>query len=282
MPEMANEEQAAFWEGMAPIWIEIEERIEGAAAEPGRAVMEALNPQPGERILDLGCGTGGTTVTLAGAVTPGGSVVGADISADMLARARTRAREAGASSVQFVHADAQTEQFGMNTFDAAFSRFGIMFYRDPVKAFSNVRAALRDGGRLSFVCWQSIFANEWMMVPGMAVMSVTGTPPPMPAVGEPGPFSLSDPEHVISLLVSAGYRDVGTTEHNDKVVFPETEVARYAATSLLVGAAREALKDPDDATRAKAGNEVETALREKASDGEVRLTRGYLVVTASA
>ena len=282
MPKIVNEEQAAFWEGMAPIWIDIEERIEGTASEPGQAAMKALRPQPGEKVLDLGCGTGGTSITLAGMVEPGGSVVGADISAEMLVRARQRAQGSGTANVEFVHADVESEDFGERTFDAGFSRFGVMFYSDPIKAFGNVRASLRPGARLSFVCWQQIFANEWMMVPGMAVMSVTGTPPPMPAEGEPGPFSLSDPKHVQAVLERAGYRDVEVAPYNDWVVLPQSEIARYAGTSLLVGAAREALKEADDATRAKAAEAVAGALREKLSDGEVRLTRGYLVVTASA
>ena len=282
MPKIVNEEQAAFWEGMAPIWIDIEERIEGTASVPGRAAMEALGVRPGEKILDLGCGTGGTTITLARMVEPGGSVVGADISSEMLVRARQRAEESGTSNVEFVHADVESEDFGDRYFDAGFSRFGVMFYGDPVKAFGNVHASLRPGARLSFVCWQQIFANEWIMVPGMAVMSATGAAPPMPVAGEPGPFSLSDPEHVQSVLERAGYRDVVVAAHNDWVVLPESEIARYASTSLLVGAAREALKEADGATRAKAAVAVEGALREKLSDGEVRLTRGYLVVTASA
>ncbi|HEX4863790.1 MAG TPA: class I SAM-dependent methyltransferase [Acidimicrobiales bacterium] len=281
MPKIVNEDQAEFWEGMAPTWIDIEERIEGTASEPGLAAMEALAPQPGEKILDLGCGTGGTSITLARMVGPDGSVVGADISSEMLARARQRAQESETKNVQFVHADVQTEDFGESSFDAAFSRFGVMFYTDPVTAFGNIRTSLRPAARLSFVCWQQIFANEWMLVPGMAVMSVTGTPPPMPAPGEPGPFSLSDPKHVQSLLELAGYRDVDVAAYNDLVVLPQGEIARYAATSLLVGAAREALKEANDATRANARDAVEAALTEKISDGDVRLSRGYLVVTAS-
>ena len=282
MPNIANEEQAQFWEGMAPTWIEIEERIETIAEQPGRAAMDALKPRAGDDLVDLGCGTGGTTVALAGMVEPGGTVVGADISSEMLVRARQRAEEMGASNTQFVHADVQTEDFGQARFDGAFSRFGVMFYRDPLKAFGNVRSSLRSGGRLSFVCWQQIFANEWMMVPGMAVMSVTGTPPPVPAEGEPGPFSLSDPGHTRSLLERAGFRDVKAEHHNDLVVMAAGELAKFAATSLRTGAAREALKDADGATLSKAAEAVEAALRERLSGGEVRLTRGYLVVTAGS
>jgi SAM-dependent methyltransferase len=281
MASIKNKEQADFWDGMAPTWIEIEERIEGTAAEPGRMAMNALDPRPGNRVLDLGCGTGGTTVALAQLVGPDGTAVGADIAPEMLVRARQRAAEAGVKNVEFVHADVQAEDFGEGSFDAAFSRFGVMFYTDPVTAFGNVRRSLRSGGRLAFVCWQQVFANEWMMVPGMAVMSVMGTPPPMPAEGEPGPFSLSDPERVKSVLGSAGFRDIGIAPHNDLLAIPEGELAGYAATSLMVGAAREALKDAEEETRRRAHESVEAALRERLADGQARLSRGYLVVTAS-
>jgi SAM-dependent methyltransferase len=282
MPNIDNEEQAEFWEGMAATWIDIEERIENTAAEPGRAAMQALDPKAGQRILDLGCGTGGTTLALAGMVVPGGSVVGADIASEMLARARERAEEQRVSNVQFVHADVQAEDFGSGSFDGAFSRFGVMFYAEPVKAFGNVHTSLRARGRLCFACWQPIFANEWMLVPGMAVMAVTGTPPPMPAEGEPGPFSLSDPERVKAVLEQSGFDQVSVAAHNDWIVLPESEVGRYAATSVRIGAAREALKDADEATVAGAVEAVEKSLRERASGGEIRLTRGYLVVSASA
>jgi SAM-dependent methyltransferase len=282
MPSITNREQADFWDGMAPTWIEIEERIESTAAVAGTDAMTALHPQPGEQILDLGCGTGGTTVAIARMVHPGGAVVGADISPEMLVRARQRAADAGLQNLEFVHADVQAADFGDGRFDGAFSRFGVMFFSDPVTAFANVRRSLRSGGRLAFACWQHVFANEWMLVPGMAVMEATGTPPPMPAEGEPGPFSLSDPERVKSLLGQAGFENVNITAHNDVLEIPAEEVGRYAATSVMVGAAREALREADDQTRRRAVESVEAALKEREDGGRVPLTRGYLVVTASS
>ena len=277
-----NEEQAEFWSNMAATWIEIEERIERTAQLPGRMAMDALAPAPGDNLLDLGCGTGITTVELAARVGPGGSVLGIDISEGMLARARTREPSAGAGPMDFRCGDVQTHDFGDERFDGAFSRFGVMFYSEPVAAFANVRRSLKPGAKLAFACWQEVFANEWMLIPGMAVMSVTGSLPPMPQPGEPGPFSLSDRGRTSDLLASAGFGSVDVAAHNDHLTFADDEIPEYAATSLRTGAAREGLKDADEATRERARAAVEQALTEKSEDGQVTLTRGFLIVSAVA
>lgn len=277
-----NAEQAEFWTNLAATWIEIEERIEKSAQLPGRTAMDALAAAPGDSILDLGCGTGITTVELAARVGPAGSVLGVDISEGMLARARTREPSPDAGRVEFRCADVQTHDFAGEKFDGAFSRFGVMFYSEPVTAFANVRRSLKPGAKLAFACWQEVFANEWMLVPGMAVMSVTGSLPPMPQPGEPGPFSLSDQEHTRELLASAGFDQVEIAAHNDHVAVADDEIPEYAATSLRTGAAREGLKDANEATHERARAAVEHALRDKSEDGEVALARGFLVVTAAA
>jgi len=115
-------------------------------------------------------------------------VTGVDISAEMLARARERAARLHVGNAEFVHADVQVHDLGEASFDAAYSRFGVMFFADPVAAFGNIRRALRPGGLLSFTCWQSVFEDEWMLIPGAAVAEVTGALPPMPGPDEPGPF----------------------------------------------------------------------------------------------
>ncbi len=278
----ANVEQAEFWSSMAPTRVEIDQRLEATAGDVGRMAMDRLEPSPDQRLLDLGCGTGSTTVELAGRVGPGGAVVGVDIAEEMLMAAWQRAVEHGVDNISFVHADVQAYDLGAGAYDGAFSRFGVMFYADPAEAFSNIRGALRDGGRLSFACWQEVFANEWMLVPGMAVMSVTGTPPPMPEPGEPGPFSLSDPDRVRSLLTTAGYSNIEVARHNDALTVSEPDIPEYADVSLRVGAAREALKDADDELKRRARQAVIEALRGKVENGQARLTRGVLLVTATA
>jgi hypothetical protein len=158
----------------------------------------------------------------------------------------------------------------------------VMFFTDPVAAFTNVRGALRAGGTLSFACWQSVFDNEWMLVPGVAVAEVTGSLPQMPAPGEPGPFSLADPARVRAVLGAAGFGSSAVTPHSDHVVIGEDRIPEVALTSTQVGGVRQALQDADDRTRQRALAAIEAALRARLADGQVRVTRGVLLVTATA
>jgi SAM-dependent methyltransferase len=139
----ANVEQAEFWSQLAPTWLEFEDQLEQAGGPPGELAMARLELLPGQRVVDLGCGSGRTTLELAARVGPGGEVAGVDISAGMLARARERAARSGTGNVEFVYADVQVHELGEAHFDAAYSRFGVLFFADPVAAFANNRVAWR-------------------------------------------------------------------------------------------------------------------------------------------
>ena len=279
---VANTGQAEFWSELAPTWLALEDQLEEVGGPPGTLAMDRLGLLPGQRVVDLGCGPGRTTLELAARVGPGGQVVGVDISAEMLARGRERAARLGAGNVEFVHADAQVHDFGRARFDAAYSRFGVMFFSDPVAAFANVRRALRPGAALSFVCWQGVADNEWMLIPGAAAAEVTGTLPPMPGPDEPGPFSLADPGRVHAVLGAAGFGSVEVVPHADQVVISEDRIPEVALTSTRVGGVREALREADDQTRQRALAAIDEALRARLQAGEVRLSRGVLLVTGRA
>jgi len=158
-----NSAQVEYWNA-AHRWVDAQTQHDEMLEALGQLAIEALDPRPGERVLDIGCGTGTTTLEIAALVGPEGHAVGADISAPMLARAHERS----VPNTTFVNADAQTYPFDEASFDGAFSRFGVMFFSDPTAAFANVRRALRPGGRLAFVCWQTFEAQEWMRVPAEA------------------------------------------------------------------------------------------------------------------
>ena len=278
----ANIEQAEFWSQLAPAWLELEDQLEEVGGPPGELAMDRLELLPGRKVVDLGCGTGRTTLELASRVGPGGEAVGVDISAEMLARGRERAARLGIGNVEFVHADIQVYDLGESRFDAAYSRFGVMFFSDPVTAFANVGRALRPGGVLSFVCWQGVFDNEWMLIPGAAVAEVTGSLPPMPGPDEPGPFSLADPGRVRAVLDAAGFGSVVVTPHADQIVISEDRIPEVASTRLRTGRVRVMLQDADERTRERALAAIEEAMRARLQDGQVRYSRGVLLVTGRA
>lgn len=204
---MADNPQVDAWNGESGrAWVEHAEHFDSMLAPFGGAVIERLELRAGQRVVDLGCGVGATTLSIAGLVTPA-TVVGVDISEPMLAAARARASAVGCSNAEFRHHDVQDEPMETASFDVAFSRFGVMFFPDPGRAFSHVRRALADGGRLGFICFQGPFDNPMILQPVMAAAAhVEMLPPPGPT--EPGPFSLADPDRVRSLLHEAGFADI--------------------------------------------------------------------------
>lgn len=181
----------------------------------------------GDRVLDIGCGTGQTTREAARA-TVGGSAVGVDISEVMLAQARRISDAEGPSNVSFELADAQVNAFPSTAFDLCISRFGVMFFADPVTAFTNIARALRPGGRLVWLVWQGLERNEWASV----FRDVLGA---MNAMAGPGPFSLADPAGTESMLATAGFTDISFTEIDEPVYYGSDSAAAYGNLLRLTG-----------------------------------------------
>ena len=207
------EELRSYWNDRGPVWVEYRERLDAMLAPLGEAAIARLHPDPGEHVLDIGCGTGTTSLELARLVGSSGHVAGVDVSAPMLDEARRRAAGAGLDNTSFVVADAGAHQFEPGHFDGAYSRMGIMFFAEPVAGFTNLRRALRPGGRLSFVCWRSPGENSWVTEPGQAVAEVLG-PPASVDPDAPGPFSLASAERISSTLTEAGLVDIDIIPHD--------------------------------------------------------------------
>ncbi len=203
-----NAQQIEYWnQQSASKWVALESLLDQQLGPLGLATLERAKPAAGERVLDIGCGCGQSSLQIAERVAPGGSVLGVDVATAMLERARERAGELGLTHVRFENADAQTFAFEPDSFDLAFSRFGVMFFADPVAAFANLRTALSPDGRLSFLCWQELGRNPWMRVPLMAAAQHVPLPEP-PAPGAPGPFSLADSAGLHEILEAAGWHSV--------------------------------------------------------------------------
>jgi SAM-dependent methyltransferase len=202
-----NAAQIHYWNELAgPKWVALHDVVSAQIRPLGLLAMGRLAAAEGERVLDVGCGLGETTLELGRRVGDRGAVLGVDVSTPMLARAHELSRASGLANVAFEHADAQTATLAVAAFDAVFSRFGVMFFADPVAAFSNIRRALRPGGRLAFVCWRSLQENPWMLVPAMAAAQHLPMEPPDPRA--PGPFAFADAARVREMLERAGFARV--------------------------------------------------------------------------
>lgn len=206
MKDTANAEQVRLWNELGgPAWVRWQKTIDAQVEAIGLAGIDALDPAAGEHVLDVGCGCGHTVLELARRVGERGRVLGVDVSEPMLALAQQRA--ASQPQASFVRADAQTHAFEEGAFDAAFSRFGVMFFADPAAAYSNLRRSLKPKGRVRFLAWQPMNDNEWISVPMQVVRKH------LPEVEEPngeapGPFALANRERTRAWFEQAGFANV--------------------------------------------------------------------------
>jgi SAM-dependent methyltransferase len=275
-----NQAQAAFWEDVAGTWLASLGHVVLVGSPFGQMAMERLGPITDGRVLDIGCGSGDTTIELARRVGANGHALGVDIAPSMIARARTHADQVGARNVEFIVADVQEAPLVTASFDAAFSQFGVMFFEDPVAAFTNVRRLIDDAGICSFTCWQNPFVNEWMMVPGAAFLEATGQAPSLPGPDEPGPFSLSEPDRITQVLTDAGFRNIDITSHESVATIPETDLDSLVALGARVGPVRDYLRDVDNITRERVMREVRGNLGERVESGTLPLSAAAFVVRA--
>ena len=201
----ANRDQIEFWSGaQGEKWVRLQDRIDRVMTPFSEAGLAALGDIAGKHCLDIGCGAGGTSLALAEAAGDGGTVTGIDVSSPLLHRARERAD--WRKTMCFVQADAQDYGFPDATFDIVFSRFGIMFFRDPVAAFANMRRASAPGARLIAIVWREPRENPWVMIPVSTAKAFVELPR-RPAPGEPSQFQWADPALATGWLNEAGWRD---------------------------------------------------------------------------
>jgi SAM-dependent methyltransferase len=213
----SNEAAAKAWDGDdGAHWVQHAERYDQSVARYQQPFLDAAQIVATDRVLDIGCGNGQTTRDAAQRAS-GGEALGADVSSRLVANARRLARELGVANATFEQADAQVYPFEPHSFDVAISRFGAMFFGDPVAAFRNIGAALRPRGRLALLVWREPARNEWITNFQSALLA--GREAPSPPPGAPGPFSLADPERVTTVLTAAGFTNVDLDGRREPMYF---------------------------------------------------------------
>jgi len=273
-----DNEQAALWNGVAGrAWVETQELLDQVLKPFEDLLVESVLAGPGGRLLDVGCGTGTTTLAAARALGAKGQCTGIDISEPMLAAARARAEREG-TPASFVRADAQTHAFEPASFDMIISRFGVMFFDDSVRAFENLRRAAAGNAELRFAAWRSAADNPFMMTAERAAAPLL---PNLPArrPDAPGQFAFADQGRVQRILEESGWAEIDIRPIDVACTLPEKELVRYFTRLGPVG---RMLPEADERTRGQVIKTVRAALDPYVHGAEVRFISACWIVGARA
>jgi SAM-dependent methyltransferase len=275
-----NAAQAEYWNCVAgPRWTDHQEHQDQVLRPVSDRLIEAADPKPGDRVIDVGCGCGATTIDFAARVRPGGEILGLDVSEPMLARARERAPRG--LPIRFELADATVYDFEPDAADLVASRFGVMFFADPARSFANLRRGLKPAGRLAFACWREAKRNPFFVLP---LREAGKHAPPLPEMDPeaPGPFAFADEARVRRILSQAGYADIVLKPHDlelDIAIGRGLDTAVTAAMSI--GPTSRMLDGQSEAVRAAATADIRKALAAHARGDSVPLGGAIWIVTAT-
>jgi len=275
--EPANQEQSALWNGTAgEAWVNQQQLLDASFAGFVPLLVDEVVKTGARRVLDIGCGSGATTLAIARHLGALGSCTGLDLSAPLVELARSRAARAGVPA-EFVLADAQTHEFPAANYDLAVSRFGVMFFSDPVAAFANLRGALRAGGRLRAVAFRAASENPFMTTAERAAAPLL---PDVPArrPDAPGQFAFADRARVQEILDDAGWSAIGMTPIDVRCAFPAQELIGYFTR---LGPVAPVLRGADEATRARVIDSVRGAFAPFVQDDEVRFVAACWMIAAA-
>jgi SAM-dependent methyltransferase len=275
-----NSEQIAEWNGpLGHRWVAMQQQFDRVVGPFGDAALEAAAPRTGERVIDIGCGCGDTSIAMARMVGPTGAVVGIDVSQPMLAVARSRGAPADCAQLAFCEGDASEAALPPNI-DLLFSRFGVMFFSQPSAAFRHLRKALRTGGRCVFVCWRAPRDNAWAMAPLAAARKAMGITPPGADPNAPGPFAFADDQRLRAILSDAGFRDIDV-QRFDKSIFLGSTPRSAAEAAVQMGPTSRLVREVGVEHLPVILDAVEGALTPFASpDGHVSLNGSTWIVSA--
>jgi SAM-dependent methyltransferase len=273
-----NRDEAARWnESSGPVWVELQDLLDRMFEPFAVRLIDEAFPGEGERVLDIGCGAGATTLAMARRLGSNGFCMGVDISAPLVAAAKERAAAGGLASAAFVEGDAQVFSFEPESFDAVISRFGVMFFEDPVAAFANIRRAARHRAKLTFVAWRSPAENPfWTDAARAATPFLTL---PTPKLDAPGQFAFADRDRVRRILDASGWTDIEVGALDVPSIIAESDVLAYVTKLGPVGLA---LRNVDEPTRARTVEALRVAYQPYIEQGVAHFTSACWLVTARA
>ena len=275
--DQPNIAQVEYWNAtVGETWARFQDQLDRQLAPLGLEAMQTLAPGRGEHLIDVGCGCGHTSLELARRVGPEGAVVGVDISQPMLEIAHRRAAAMPGLPVRFREADVQTAALGSSVFDAAFSRFGVMFFSDPTAAFANLGRSLQSGGRLAFVCWRPFADNPGMGEPLAAALPFIPAPVPIDPLA-PGPFAFADADRVRTVLSAAGFTGIDIRPHDTRIGGGDVDQALKLA--LRVGPLGSVLRE-DPSLVGQVNDAVRRVLEDHLTPDGVLMPAAVWIVTA--
>ncbi|MEU4559405.1 methyltransferase domain-containing protein [Actinoplanes sp. NPDC023936] len=272
---------AGFWARAAPGWARHADRHDEIGRPLGAVALDWLRPRPGERVLDVGCGCGGTTAEIARAVAPLGSAVGLDLAEGMVAAARDRWGRPDGAGPSFVTGDVETlDAVPGAPFDAVYSRMTLMLFADPVAGLSTIRRSMRAGARLAATVFRDGLVNPWPAAAMLGAAPHLGPLPPLPVGGEPGPFAFADAARTTRLLTAAGFADITIHPYDVTLDAPDDPEA-VAEWLIEIGPAGAAYRDADPAARMRARAGAARLLeRFRTAGAGYRLPAGLWLITA--
>jgi SAM-dependent methyltransferase len=275
---MDDSEQARLWNGPSgQAWIDLQDALDRALQPFEDLLVDAVAAQSAQQVLDVGCGTGATTLAIARQLAAHGRCTGIDISNPMIAVARSRA-ERERSRAHFVCADAETHAFEPGAFDCFVSRFGVMFFEAPVQAFANLRRAAKADAAMHFIAWRSAAENPFMTTAERAAAPLLPALPPRQP-DAPGQFSFADRGRVDSILQASGWIGIDVRPIDVTCTMTESDLGRYFARLGPVG---RALREADDATRARVLATLHEAFATFVHGGTVHFTAACWMIGARA
>jgi SAM-dependent methyltransferase len=277
--QQVNADQRAFWNGQGGrTWVARQAHTDTILAPVSAALLALAAARPGESVVDVGCGCGASTLDVARAVGPAGRVAAYDISGPMLDEGRRRAAQAGLSKIEWLEADPSTA--ALPGYDLLVSNFGVMFFGDPVSAFSHLRRAARQDARMAFVCWRQLSENPWMKLP-MEAAALHLPPRPKAVPNSPGMFAFSDPDYLADLLTSAGWeRPVIEALDLELDIAAGRGLEEAVVQSTQIGAVNSWLRDQPAAVVAAATASIRERLSEHLEIESVRLPAAVWLVSS--